>query len=58
MMEVLISKYSLGQIVILKTDIDRKERMIVEIRFSLDGGIMYVLSCGTNNSNHYLLELE
>lgn len=57
-MEVLTSKYSLGQLVILKTDVDRKDRMIVEIFFTLDGGIMYGLACGTECTKHYPLELE
>ena len=51
----IVSDYSLGDIVYLKTDIDQKERIIVQMSIR-PTGTMYELGCGENSSWHYEIE--
>lgn len=50
------TKYEIGQVVFLITDEDQKKRMITSIRISCNG-IMYNLSCGTEDTVHYEIEI-
>jgi len=50
-------KYEIGQIVYLKTDEDQKERMVMGARV-LPGHIMYTLTCGTQETDHYDIEIS
>lgn len=49
--------YNLGQIVYLVTDSEQLPRMVTCIKFSLDGGIMYTLTNGTQDTDHYQSEI-
>lgn len=51
------SKYKLGEIVFLITDADQLSRIITSVSFTMDGGIMYCLACGTNETKHYEEEI-
>jgi hypothetical protein len=49
-------KFSLGDIVYLKTDIEQLERMVISINITL-GGHYYKLISGINESEHYEHEI-
>lgn len=51
------SKYDIGQIVYLKTDIDQRERIVQEIKFDY-AGALYTIMFGTETSYHYDIELS
>lgn len=53
---MLESKYDIGQIVFLITDIDQRERLVVEIMIR-QTGVMYNLAHGSHNSWHYEMEM-
>jgi len=55
---VMNSNYKLGDIVYLYTDIDQLERMVTSITFKANGCVVYELSCGTSNSDHYEIEIS
>jgi hypothetical protein len=52
------STYGLGDIVYLKTDPDQFERIVTEVAFKGDGGIIYNLNLGASQSCHYDIELS
>ena len=49
-------KYSIGQIVYLKTDEDQSPRMVTGIHLR-PGSAAYSLSYGTSESTHYEIEI-
>lgn len=49
------TKYDIGEHVYLKTDIDQKQRMIVEINIK-PLGLVYRLMCGVEGIWHYDIE--
>lgn len=55
---VLDNQYQLGDLVYLKTDPDNHKRMVSAIKVGLDGGIIYTLSMGTQETLHYELEIS
>lgn len=52
------NKYELGDIVYLKTDEDQKQRMVTGLRVFGKNNILYCLSCGTIETNHYYFEIS
>jgi hypothetical protein len=55
-MTIIESKYEIGQIIYLKTDIDQKQRIVTGI-IVRSQSILYELSCGTETSGHYDFEI-
>jgi hypothetical protein len=53
---IIKTKYDIGDIVYLKTDISQKERMITMIGIT-PGNNVYTLSCGDDSSDHYEIEI-
>lgn len=53
---VIDNKFEIGQIVYLKTDEDRRMRIVCAIRI-VPGAFLYVLACGKEVSDHYDFEL-
>jgi len=49
-------KHNIGDIVYLMTDVDQYERLVTGINIR-QSGIVYELSCGTQTSWHYDLEI-
>jgi hypothetical protein len=47
------SNYSLGSLIFLITDSEQLPRIITSIKFSLDGGCLYGVANGINESFHY-----
>lgn len=56
-MMVINNVYDLGQIVYLVTDNDQRRRVVTQIRVT-PTGILYNLSCGACNSDHYDCEIS
>jgi hypothetical protein len=50
-------KFKIGEFVVLVTDVDRRRRMLTAYTVS-SNGIRYELSCGTEASWHFGIELE
>lgn len=57
-MMIIENKFDLGELVYLKTDEDQKQRMVTKISATLDGGLLYDLSCGTVITCHYEKEIS
>lgn len=55
-MMVIDNKFQLGDIVYLKTDSDQKRRMVGKISVS-QMGLIYLLMCGTDATEHYEIEI-
>jgi len=53
---IIKTKYDIGDIVYLKTDINQKERMITMVSVT-PGSHVYTLSCGDDSSDHYEIEI-
>lgn len=53
---IIKTKYDIGDIVYLKTDISQKERMITMVGVT-PGSQVYTLSCGDDSSDHYEIEI-
>ena len=53
---VIDNEFDIGDIVYLKSDIEQKTRIVTVIRV-VPVGLMYVLSCGINDSTHYGIEI-
>jgi len=53
---IIHNKFSLEDIIYLKTDPEQSERMITKIEIT-KGDIMYQLCCGVNYSTHYEYEI-
>lgn len=51
-------EFEIGQVVYLKTDTDQTPRMVTQIAISGSGGLLYRLTCGTNESFHYEIEIS
>ena len=51
------SNYSLGELVYLKTDGDKKVRIITRVSFAVNGCITYNLSCDVSETIHYECEI-
>lgn len=49
--------HQIGDIVFLKTDPEQNERIVTEIRIR-PNSILYSLSCGTTDSQHYEIEIS
>jgi sporulation-control protein spo0M len=51
------TKFNIGQVVYLRTDIEQEARIItgVIVRYS---GVLYYLTCGTNETVHYDFEFS
>ena len=54
---VIETSFELGQIVYLVTDCDQRRRVVTQIKIT-PTGILYNLSCGTQNSDHYECEIS
>ena len=54
---IIKTKYNIGQVVYLRTDIEQDARIItgMTIRYS---GIIYALSCGPIETSHYDFEFS
>jgi len=52
----LESKYKLGEIVFLITDVEQKPRMVTGIIFR-PSGVLYELACGDAETAHFEMEL-
>lgn len=52
------NKFSLQQIVFLKTDDEQKERMVYSIEICPNNQLLYRLMCGTHSSSHYDFEIS
>lgn len=57
-MIVIENKFDFGQTVYLKTDEDQKARLVVRITLTVAGTLVYGLSCGTNETTHFEIELS
>ena len=55
-MMLVDSKYKIGGVVYLKTDIDQRKRLVTGINIR-SAGIVYLLSCGVEESYHYDFEI-
>lgn len=52
------SMFNFGDIVILKTDHEKMERMVTQITFNPNSIPRYLLSCGAADSWHYEMEFD
>ncbi len=50
------TKYELQQVVYLKTDIEQRKRMVININI-LPSGLQYLLSFGAHATWHYEMEI-
>ena len=57
-MMVINNKYDFGDIVYLKTDPEQNKRVVVGINVTPNGDILYRISQGTINSDHYDFEIS
>jgi hypothetical protein len=57
-MMMVENKYDFGDVVYLVTDSDQEKRIVTAIKIYPSGGILYQLSCGTENSDHYEFEIS
>lgn len=55
---VIDNEYEIGDIVYLKTDEEQAQRMVVFIKVFKDGELVYSLSRGTIESQHYSFEIS
>lgn len=55
---IIDNKLELGSIVYLKTDKEQDERMVTGIFIRPSGAIIYYLSLGTTETQHYEIELS
>ena len=56
-MYIIISKYKIGDVVVLKTDIDKLERVVVGMLYTgCDDNIQYCLRCDVKESYHLFEE--
>lgn len=51
------NKYNIGETVYLKTDTDQEPRIVTCIKAYPDG-LIYQLSCGIQNTDHYDFEIS
>lgn len=56
-MMIIDNKFNIGDIVYLKTDMEQRERMVTCISIR-PTGISYAISCDTEESWHYDIELS
>ena len=56
-MMVIDNLFSLGDTVYLTTDNDQRRRIVTQIKVT-PSGLLYNLSCGTCNSDHYECEIS
>ncbi len=54
---VIDNVYNFGQIFYLVTDNDQRRRVVTQIKIT-PVNILYNLSCGTGNSDHYECEIS
>lgn len=57
-MNAFLAEFDLGEMVCLRTDEEQRERMVTEVGFTLDGGVVYMVACGTMTSKHYAREMS
>lgn len=57
-MMVIDNKFSIGQIVWLKTDTEQLQRIVTAIKICGDNSFFYELSCGKECSDHYDFEIS
>jgi hypothetical protein len=50
------TKHKIGDVVFLKTDTDQKKRLVTGINIR-STGMVYLLSCGVDESYHYDFEI-
>lgn len=55
---IIENLYDFGDEVYLKTDADQLLRMVTAIHAHPNGQVVYMLSCGTTNSEHYDFEIS
>lgn len=53
---VIGTKYKIKDIVYLHTDVDQQKRLVTGYTVR-ESGIVYLLSCGVNESSHYDFEI-
>jgi len=52
------SKFGIGDIVFLITDVDQKERIITQVSFRQNNWVLYEIACGCSSSWHYDFEIS
>lgn len=52
------SKFDVGQIVYLKTDVEQLRRQVITITVYPGGFLLYCVACGIETSEHYDVELS
>ena len=57
-MMIIENKFYIGQMVFLITDEDQRPRIISSFQVLPGGYLLYALSCGALNSNHYDIEIS
>ena len=55
---VINNEYEIGDFVFIRTDGDQAKRIITSLRIYKGGEVVYVVSCGPNQSEHYSFELS
>lgn len=50
-------EFEIGELVYLKTDIEQIQRIITGINIKPLGAVLYNLACGTDETNHYGIEI-
>lgn len=51
------TKYNIGDVVFLSTDIEQLQRVVTGIIIRPNNSIIYYLTCGSNETTHYDLEM-
>lgn len=54
---IINNKFNLGQVVYLRTDIEQQARIVTLLEISPGGTIIYGLTCGTQDSKHFDIEI-
>ncbi len=57
-MMVIDEQFKIGELVYLKTDPNQEVRMVIGYVLRYHDILIYTLSCGDNESNHYDLEIS
>lgn len=55
---IVKTKFEIGSVVYLTTDIEQRIRVICSIRVYGDGDVTYEIACGTMKSEHFGFELS
>ena len=52
------TKFSIGENIVLKTDIEKRSRMITNIKICPNDNLIYYAVCGDKISEHYEIEIQ